>query len=257
MSGGEDKSLKAAMEALKKASRAAAQSDDRGAQDKGARSRGDSADQWRQPGFMGLFSKIAGVVDVFWNGWARPVTRFLSPVTRRIGRFYAWSFDRFAHVKEPDGARRFSRNRAAIIVVILAAITLAAPFILIRSVIPATSRAIYDAGMLATMREDHLYLGRAELIDPARQLYQVMGCRDISGCEGGDNTTYYRLRDNIILDIKYWTTRFEPYDPAEIAGAMVSELNDCTIRYYGRRSKALGWYPYIVSASCTPVLGPD
>jgi hypothetical protein len=120
-------------------------------------------------------------------------------------------------------------------------------------VIPTISRTIYDAGMLASMKEDRLFLGRPEMINPERDLFQVMGCRDIKGCDGGDNTIYFRLRDNIIMDVKYWTTRFEPYDPAEIAGAMVSELNDCTIRYYGRRVKALGWYPYIVSASCVPV----
>ena len=151
-----------------------------------------------------------------------------------------------------DGERAFSRNRAAFVTIVLAILTVTTPVIFVRSVIPAVSRTIYDAGMLATMKDDHLFLGRAELIDSERQLYQVMGCRDIKGCDGGDNTTYYRLRDNVILDVKYWTTRFEPYDPAEIAGAMVSELNDCKIRYYGRRSKALGWYPYIVSASCIP-----
>ena len=199
-----------------------------------------------------LWERLTQWVDTVWNGWFRPVTRFFSPVTRRIIAFYRWGFRNFAYTGAKD-ARALSKKRAGLTVLALAALTIAAPFVLVQHIIPALSRTIYDAGMLVTMKEDRLFLGRAELINPDRQLYQVMGCRDISGCDGGDNTTYYRLRDNVILDVKYWTTRFEPYDPAEIAGAMVSELNDCSIRYYGRRSKALGWYPYIVSASCVPV----
>ncbi|WP_428410168.1 hypothetical protein [Hyphococcus sp.] len=250
---GEDKSLKAALDALKKTQRlendAQASAHEGGSQKKTRQA---------SPGFAfapvaSLWERATRRADAVWNGWLRPVTRFLTPITKRIISFYRWTFRSLAY-KGPKNARVFSRKRAGVAVAALAVFTVIAPFLLVQEIIPAISRTIYDAGMLATMKEDKLYLGRAELINPDRQLYQVMGCRDIKGCDGGDNTTYYRLRDNVILDIKYWTTRFEPYDPAEIAGAMVSELNDCSIRYYGRRSKALGWYPYIVSASCKPVL---
>jgi hypothetical protein len=205
---------------------------------------------------ISFWSKLTAGADMVWNGWLKPVTRFLSPFTKRIISFYRWSFKTFAYKRSGD-ERTLSRQKAGFTVLALAFITVAAPYALVRHIIPFVSRTIYDAGMLATMKEDTLYLGRAELINADRSVFQVMGCRDIDGCDGGDNTTYYRLRDNVILDIKYWTTRFEPYDPAEIAGAMVSELNDCTIKYYGRRVKAFGWYPYIVNASCAPVLGRD
>lgn len=256
MSNAEDKSLKAALDALKKARHSSG--GERAEKADPERNERNESKPGKPPLLAGIgagrtLSRILAVLDTLWNDWARPATQFLTPVTSRIWRFYGWSYNKFAYARGEDGARAFSRNRAAVVTLALAAITIATPFILVRNIIPATARTIYDAGMLATMKEDRLFLGRAELINPDRQLYQVMGCRDISGCDGGDNTTYYRLRDNIILDIKYWTTRFEPYDPAEIAGAMVSELNDCTIRYYGRRSKALGWYPYIISASCVPV----
>lgn len=252
---GEDKSLKEALEAMKKSARMEAA--EAPTAEKSSRKKTKRA----APGFAfaqagALWAKLTRLADAIWNGWLQPVTRFLTPITKRIIGFYRWAFSSFAYTG-PKDARIFSRNRAGVTVAALAAFTVIAPFVLVQQVIPMISRTIYDAGMLATMKEDKLYLGRAELINPDRQLYQVMGCRDIRGCDGGDNTTYYRLRDNVILDVKYWTTRFEPYDPAEIAGAMVSELNDCSIRYYGRRSKALGWYPYIVNASCTPVLGPD
>lgn len=244
----DDKALKAARDALKRTQRTKAMKTPAPAQHKLSAS-GEIVSAIKP---LAAWNKIETAFDVIWNGWLKPITRFLSPITKRIVRFYRWSFASFAY-KGPKTARVFSRSRASFTILALAALTIAAPFILVWQIIPVTSRTIYDAGMLITMKEDNLFLGRAEVINADRQLYQVMGCRDISGCDGGDNTTYYRLRDNIILDIKYWTTRFEPYDPAEIAGAMVSELNDCAITYYGRRSKALGWYPYIVSASCTPV----
>jgi hypothetical protein len=242
---GEDKSLDAALKALKKAQRTAAEAPQTDAKQKKA-----SASHGAAP--FALWAKIVAACDMIWNGWLKPVTRFFSPITRRIVGFYRWSFRTFAYAG-PSGDRTLSRNRAGFTVLALAIITIAAPFVLVQQVIPTISRTIYDAGMLASMKEDRLFLGRPEMINPERDLFQVMGCRDIKGCDGGDNTIYFRLRDNIIMDVKYWTTRFEPYDPAEIAGAMVSELNDCTIRYYGRRVKALGWYPYIVSASCVPV----
>lgn len=253
MSKDQDRSLKAALDALEKARHS------NGGDEETSGKKQTRKERPTGPSFLAgvaggrLILKVIAVLDTIWNDWARPVTRFLSPITKRIWRFYGWSYNKFAYVKGKDDARAFSRNRAAMVTLALAALTVATPFILVNSVIPTVSRTIYDAGMLATMKEDRLFLGRAELINPDRQLYQVMGCRDISGCDGGDNTTYFRLRDNVILDVKYWTTRFEPYDPAEIAGAMVSELNDCTITYYGRRSKALGWYPYIINASCVPV----
>jgi len=210
-------------------------------------------------GLGGITGKVLGVLDVLWNQWLRPVTRFFKPITDRIWRFYSWSYRKFAHIDAPDRItedgtpeRIFSGKRGAAVTLALIAISIITPLFLIKHALPAMGRTAYDGAMLTTMKEDTLFLSRAELINPDRGVYQVTGCRDIKGCTGGDNTTYYRLRDNIILDIKYWTTRFEPYDPAEIAGAMVSELNDCTIKYYGRRSKALGWYPYIVSASCVP-----
>ncbi len=249
---GEDKSLKAAREALKKTQRVTAEAPAPPSEKRRKRKQKRFAPGAGLSAAAALWEKLTRLADAVWNGWLGPVTRFLAPFTKRIIGFYRWVFRTFAFTG-PKEARVFSRNRGGFTVLALVVFTVAAPVLLVREIIPAASRTIYDAGMLATMKEDRLFLGRAELINPDRQLYQVMGCRDISGCDGGDNTTYYRLRDNVILDIKYWTTRFEPYDPAEIAGAMVSELNDCSIRYYGRRSKALGWYPYIISASCTPV----
>jgi hypothetical protein len=253
MTDEEDKSLSAAREALKRGRRRVG-SDAKGASASGSGTGGKPA--WKPTAGTGLFARIAriaAVADVFWNRWLGPVARFLNPFFSRVGRLYRWSYQRFAFVDDAGGGRVFSRNRAAMVIAVLGFVTVATPYFFFGTLIPALWRTTYDAVMLATMLEDHLFLGRAELIDPNRELYQVMGCRDITDCNGGDNTIYFRLRDNIILDIQHWTTRFEPYDPAEIAAAMVSELNDCTVTYYGRRSRALGWYPYIIRASCTPV----
>lgn len=248
MSEEKDTSLDAAKAALKKAQRSVASESDN-KERKADRGKSGGTKSFPGPKVIG---KLLRTLDVIWNDWARPVTRFLKPITGRIWRFYHWSYQKFAHVKCEDDTRTFSSKRAAVVTLALAIITILTPVILVKHVVPGIARTTYDAVMLTTLKEDRLYLSRAELINPDRNMYQVTGCRDLSNCKGGVNTTYYRLRDNIILDIQYWVTRFEPYDPAEIAGAMVSELNDCSIKYYGRRSKALGWYPYIISASCVP-----
>lgn len=248
-----DKSLDAAREALKQAERAAAAAKAEPAKaadgkDGKSFSLSSAAGSSRRTA-----TKIFQVFDVVWNGWLMPVARFLNPFFKRVWRLYVRIYERFAYAGDAEGTRRFSRNRAAIVIAALAVFTVAAPIVFFRTIVPATSRTIYDAVMLTMVKDDRLYLGRAELIRPDDEVYQVMGCRDITGCDGGANTTYFRLRDNIILDVRNWTTQLAPYDPAEIAGAMLSELNDCTIRYYGQRVKALGWYPFIISARCVPV----
>jgi hypothetical protein len=267
MSGAPDKSLAAALEALKQAERAAsadAGGDERRprGEDDGRGSAGEASLRSAARRAGRLASAAFGALRRPFERWAAesPAARRLQPVagrlqslTRRVWRFYAWCYDRFAYVATEGGLRRLSPRRAAAVTAALAVLTLATPIVLLRYVVPAAAHTLYDAVMLVTMKEDRLFLGRAEPIRADEGVYQVHGCRDIAACDGGDNTTVFRLRDNIILDIGRWATRFEPYDPAEIAGAMVGELNECTIRYYGRRVKPLGWYPNIVSASCAPV----
>ncbi len=205
---------------------------------------------------LGHFSwvvRLAETLKAFWNGWLKPVALLLNPILRRIGGLYKSIYMRLAYKPVEEGGRVFQPKRAGAAVLLLTAMTFIVPVVFVRYIIPGAVNTIYDAVMLTTLKEDKLYLSRIDIVDADRDIFQVMGCRDIAGCDGGDNTTYYRLRPNIILGIKYWATRFEPYDPAEIGGAMVSELNECTIQYYGRRVKAFGWYPYIISASCKPV----
>lgn len=206
--------------------------------------------------FVGSFFEKTGTA---WSNFTGPIATIFGPPVRQIIKIYRWSYRCFASklVVSADPStpenRRFSPPRVAAVTLALIALTLFIPFWFVTEAIPFTARTSYDAIMLTTVKEDQLYLSRPDPVDLNRDIFQVTGCRDITGCEGGNNTIYYRLRPNIIMSIKYWTTRFEPFDPAEISGAMVSELNDCTIRYYGRRVKALGWYPYIISASCRPV----
>ena len=214
-----DDSLKAAHDALKRAKRVS------GAAEEGTQSRDEAKAKCKAKaassrkvntlasaagGLGGLTGKVLGVLDVFWNQWLRPVTRFFRPITDRIWRFYNWSYQKFAHIDAPDRMtedgtpeRFFSGKRGAAVTLALIAISIITPLFLVKHTLPAIGRTVYDGAMLTTMKEDALFLSRTELINSDRGIYQVIGCRDIKGCNGGDNTTYYRLRDNIILEIKY------------------------------------------------------
>ncbi|MCI5043587.1 MAG: hypothetical protein MRY72_02725 [Aquisalinus sp.] len=246
-----DDSLKAAQAALKAQKRQARQAEEVAEHEQATTDAADFLNKiWG--GFSILEKTGAGLKDV-WNSWFKHVAVLLNPLFRRLARLYSWIYRKVAYVKGEAGEKVHDTRRAGIAILLLVALTVFGPILLVRNIIPGTMNTIYDAVMLTLTKEDQLYLSRMDIIDADRDLYQVMGCRDIKGCDGGDNTTYFRLRPNIILGAKYWFTRFEPYDPAEIGGAMVSELNDCKIQYYGRRVKAFGWYPYIISASCVPV----
>ena len=206
-------------------------------------------------GDLALIGPLFTALNQAWENRFGPVARTVAPFTRRIGKIYRACYARFATSTDDDGNKSLTPIRTILVTGFLCLATFALPWFAIVKGIPFLTRTSYDAAMLTTLKEEKLFLSKPDIINADREIYQVTGCRDIRGCDGGDNTIYYRLRPNIIMSAKYWFTRFEPYDPAEISSAMVSELNDCTITYYGRRVKALRWYPYIISASCTPVMG--
>ena len=260
----EDEPLDKAKRALKKAQRTAQslENPDTGQEHAVAREPGrrtdDKAVDEESDGLSDL-PLVGGMfrsLDTIWQRSGGRVFRILQPLLTASVRFYRWSYRRFGRESGTDGASKYAPLRVIAVTIALAILTVLVPYTVVRHGIPLALKTSYDGIMLMTVREDSLFLGRPDIIDAEREIYQVTGCRDIGGCDGGDNTIYYRLRPNLILSLQYWFSRFEPYDPAEISSAMVSELNECTVRYYGRRVKAFGWYPYIVKASCRPVSAP-
>ena len=113
-----DDSIEAAMRALKKSERTTEEKvgDESGAeQGQTTPEPGidpvDRALKWMQervaksPG-----GKLAALADVFWNNWARPVTRFVNPLLRWVGNIYRWCFAKFAYRRDESGARIIAKN---------------------------------------------------------------------------------------------------------------------------------------------------
>ena len=61
---------------------------------------------------FGLFGKIAGTASSIWNGYLRPVSKFLNPLFGWLVALYKWIFKRTAYVKEKSGERVYSQKRA-------------------------------------------------------------------------------------------------------------------------------------------------
>lgn len=179
--------------------------------------------------------------------WAKPAWHLIEPAVGGAWRGYRAAFSRIAYTRDEDGNRVFSTKRAA--AATLASVILAGS--VIQYGIPLAVQTTYDGAMLLRTQETSIYLNKAQELDEPAGVHQTSGC--FSYPCGADDTMYFRMRDNIILDARNWVTRGHGYYPEDVAGAIANETNKCDITYYGVRNKTLGWYPYITEARCTPV----
>jgi hypothetical protein len=155
-----------------------------------------------------------------------------------------------------DGQWDFLRIiRAGVILVVGTFVLL---YGVIFTVIPGTVRFAYDAVSYEAWAYDTepMYFSKPEWVSDygtGDEVLSVFGC-DKRPCTE-DNSREYRFRDSLYLDVTYWLTRFEPYDHADVAGIMQSELNYCSVKAYSHRFKPLNWYPYIFNVECYEIPG--
>lgn len=199
-----------------------------------------------------IVRQVADTLAVLWNHWLRPLAFVVNPLVSAYARAMRWAFAKFSVV---DGV--YDKYRGALAALGIAAFTLFFGWTLVTRAVPFTFDFAYDAVTINLFsHEETLIFSQPQNVEGAPELLKVYACRTYP-CEGQTDSIEFRLRDSSYLDLVRLLTRFEPYDPGELAGAFVSEENACSITAYGTRNKWLGWYPYIIAATCRSINGSN
>lgn len=187
------------------------------------------------------------------------VSKYLKPVFSFILPLWTWLVPRYVSLYQKmaynDGVHVPTRGAGALAV--LSAGTILTLYANVWYVLPALGRFTYDTVAYTVFSYDteKLYFSSPQWIEDESgegdKVLSVFSC-PTRHCDL-DSSTEYRFRDSMYLNVVKWVTRFEPYDPADVAGVLLSELNYCTATAYGKRFKPLDWYPYIVELSCTAI----
>ena len=131
--------------------------------------------------------------------------------------------------------------------------SIASLFLLFRYLIPSVFIFFYDAFAFNIVDKQASYtFSKTEEVQSKDGQFRTFACKKFP-CEAQVDSVEFRIRDSLYMDVVWLFTKGQPYDPAELAGAFLSEQNECDIRYYGRRFKYFGTYPKIISAKCNPV----
>lgn len=202
-------------------------------------------------GILGNLARFKSVVETIWFTYLKPVSLLLQPLFSRYWRFCKYLFNRAAF----DRAGKYHRKRAAGAVIALFLATIFFGYHLIYTAVPLAVRFSYDAVMVNLLSEtDAFIFSQPSPVEGEPGILSVYACKTYP-CEGQIDSIEFRLRDSVYLDFISFFKYFQPHDPGELAGAFVTEENACSVEFYGKRVKYLGFYPYITKAICLPVSG--
>lgn len=190
--------------------------------------------------------------SLFLRKYLKPFLWFIIPIWSWLAPRYVSLYKKMAY---KDGVHVPSKGAGALAV--LSAGTVFALYLNIWHILPALGRLTYDtvAYNAFSYQTETLYFSSPQWVTDdsgeGDKVLSVFSC-PTRHCDI-DSSTEYRFRDSAYLDLIYWVTKFEPYDPADVAGILISELNYCTATAFGKRFKPLDWYPYISALSCTAI----
>jgi hypothetical protein len=195
-------------------------------------------------------SELFKTLNIFYATYLKPVLTFFVP-------FWAWLAPRYVSLYQKmaykDGVHVASRGAAALATLFVG--TIFSLYVNLWYIIPGVFTFTYDAVAYNAFsyKTEKLYFSSPQWIEDKSgdgdRVLSVFSC-ETRHCNA-DSSTEYRFRDSFYLNVVKWVTKFEPYDPADVAGILLSELNYCTATAYGKRFKPFGWYPYIYDIECT------
>ena len=194
--------------------------------------------------------EVFKTLKIFYLKYFMPVAALFVPLWTWLAPKYVSIYKKMAY---KDGVHMPSKGARAIAT--LSAGTVFALYVNIWYVIPSVATFSYDALAynLFSYKTEKMYFSSPQWVESASgdgdKVLSVFSCAT-RHCDA-DSSTEYRFRDSIYLDVVKWVTKFEPYDPADVAGILLSELNYCSATAYGKRFKPLDWYPYIYNIECT------
>ncbi len=200
-----------------------------------------------------FIQRIVATARVVWQDYLWPISRILNPPLRG----YWWCCKKVFNKISFNANGEYVTKRGAFAFVLLSIFTIFFGYTFVTRAIPTAARFAYDAVAInLTSKEAIMVFSQPNpVVDRPGEL-AVYACRKYP-CEAQIDSIEFRMRDSVYLDALSFLKHFQPHDPGELAGAFVSEENGCKIRYYSRRMKYLGFYPYITHAICRPINGSN
>lgn len=175
-----------------------------------------------------------------------PVAHFLEPA----GRAYVRLFSKAVHKVDPEtGERKFKPLRA----IGMTAATAAVAFGMVTQAVPFTADLAYDGVFMATtMKHEQMYMNGSHPLDAEGKQFYARGCSQLP-CESDGDSTYYMLRDNTYLDVKYLMTKGRTYLPELVQSSIPDGFSVCKVSTYGIRNRFPRMYRNIIEAECRPL----
>lgn len=202
-----------------------------------------------------LISQFTQTISIFYTRYLKPVLMFIVPLWSWLAPRYVSLYQKMAY---KDGVHVPTRGAGALATLVIG--TILTLYVNLLYIIPAVATFTYDAISYNAFsyETEKKYFSSPQWIEDESgngdKVLSVFSC-ETRHCDLSSSTEY-RFRDSLYLDVVKWVTEFEPYDPADVAGILLSELNYCSVTAYGKRFKPLGWFPYIYDIKCT-VLPPS
>lgn len=199
-----------------------------------------------------VISQFVQTISIFYTKYLKPVLSFIIPLWTWLAPRYVSIYQKMAY---KNGVHVPSRGAGALATLIAG--TILTLYVNIFYIIPSVFTFTYDAVAYNAFsyKTEKLYFASPQWIEDKSgdgdRVLSVFSC-ETRHCDLSSSTEY-RFRDSAYLNVVKWVTDFEPYDPADVAGILLSELNYCSVTAYGKRFKPLDWFPYIYEVECTVV----
>jgi len=199
---------------------------------------------------------VSETLSIFFQKYLKPVLWLVVPIWTWLAPKYKAMYQKMAY---KNGEHVPARGAAALAT--LSAGTVFGLYLNIWYVLPGVLTFTYDAVAynVFSYQTEKLYFSHPQWIEDeggeGDRVLTVFSCK--SEVCNVESSLEYRFRDSMYLNVVKWVTKFEPYDPADVAGVLIDEVNYCTATAYGKRFKPLDWYPYIYDIECTMQEGKE
>lgn len=196
-----------------------------------------------------FLSQLAAGISWLWRRALWPAIRWASRPGRWLFARYRALWALVVYRRAADGSLRFSKTRAATMVV-------ATWFVLWFVTWPVVD-CVWDGVVYAAtvQRDEHVYLLGSQEIDPWTGSHNIEGCSRLP-CSDRD-AIYFRTVGGLFNNLWSLSHGRGLFYPEYVGAAVPYNMSRCVVTSYGVRVRVpfrlLNTYSYLLSVSCVPV----
>ncbi|MCB9974689.1 MAG: hypothetical protein H6856_03540 [Rhodospirillales bacterium] len=200
------------------------------------------------------YNQVTGTIGWLYQNVFYPVATH--PWAGAPFRLYRKIWNNVVYEVDKDGDRIFVKKRGGIMVLCTLAFLWMLPGILW-----VTTELLWDSSRMLTNyhRNEILYLGKSQEIDPIGNIFSAQGCEQIRCTD--QTSIYFRIKPSLAHHIWSLWHNGNIFFPDFVTAGIQNDINKCTVTSYGSRGKFImrNWdiYPQILALDCVPVSEAD